>query len=240
MTQEVKRRYALKDIDMLLSAATIMDSAIENEKFLSAKRSTWASPYFQNVRVKIDQVITDYIGLDGVKELRQATQSLKEIQAVALIDLSELKVQIGVDFEKDRVRRDEILTMLGFTQNHKDARTGDQEALISLLYQLNTNLSAELKTELSNKGIAMELLDRLNTYASNMKEADIFQEGKKGTRKVITAQALNEFNEVYLQVSGIAKIAKNFYRDDKARGDKFLFSKVAGNLNRYPKRPLGS
>ena len=221
---------------MLLAAATIIDSAIANEAFLTSKRTNWTKPFFNNLRLRINNAITNHIGVDGVSELRQATQSLIVIQSAALLDLAELKVQIEVDFKNDSVRRNEILALLGFKTHNTNAKKGDQEALISMLFAIKTNLTSTLKTELTTKGIAPVLLDRLITYAESLKEADIFQEGKKGTRKEITATAIIEFNEIHSDVTGVAKIAKNFLRDDKARSEQFSFRKVASNLNLTSKK----
>lgn len=52
--------------------------------------------------------------MDSAKDLRNATQALKEIQTKALKVLGDVKVQIEEDFIKTKVRQKEILNNLGF------------------------------------------------------------------------------------------------------------------------------
>lgn len=130
-----QRNYKIKDVDMLVTSSTITQSAIRNKTFLQTKRSTWADPFFNNFKIRIDTATQTYLGVDSAGDLRQATQSITVIQKQSLKDLAELKVQITQDFKSDKSRRDEILNQLGFMPFHKDSQNGDQEALIQLLYQ---------------------------------------------------------------------------------------------------------
>ena len=146
------RNYNTKDVDMLITAATITETAIANKVFLQSKRATWAHPFFDDIKATIDIAIQTHLGIDSAKDLRQATIALKLIQKNAMSDLGECKVQITEDFKTNKTRRDEILNVLGFKTYHKDAQKGDQEALINLLFQFKTNLTAALKLEISNAG----------------------------------------------------------------------------------------
>jgi len=92
-------------------------------------------------------------------------------------------VQIDQDFKPTPDRRTEILKQLGFTDYYKDARKKDQEALINLLYQFKANLTAELKTEIANKGTAPAALEEIVEFADTLKNANVTQEGNKGTKK---------------------------------------------------------
>jgi len=226
-----QRNYKNKDVDMLVTASTIIESAIINKVFLQSKRSTWADPFFDDLKAKIEDVIQTYLGVDSAKDLRQATIVLTDIQKQAIKDLAEAKIQITEDFKSDKIRRDEILNQLGFTTYHKDAQKGDQEALINLLFQFKLNLTTALKTEISTKGTPATLLDTIAGYADTLKNADVNQESFKGTRKTITATSLKEFNDIYDQVISICKISSKFYKDQPALKDQFSYSKVAKVLN---------
>ena len=150
----IQRIYNTKDVDMLIAIDTIIDSAIANKTFLQTKRSTWADPFFQNTKAEINTTVQTYLGVDSTQTLRQSTQIVKGIQANALRDLAEVKVQIQVDFSDQPTRKTEILTQLGFTTYFAAAQTKDQEALINLLFQFKTNLTPTLKTEIVTKGTA--------------------------------------------------------------------------------------
>jgi len=226
-----QRNYNIKDVDMLVTASTIIESAITNKAFLQTKRTTWADPFFDDLKTKIDNAIQNHLGVDSAKDLRQSTQALTSIQKQAIKDLAEAKVQITEDFKSDKPRQTEILNQLGFTSYHKDAQKGDQEALINLLFQFKTNLTGSLKAEISTKGTPVILLDTIAGYADTLKNADVTQETFKGTRKTITATALKEFNEIYDQVISICKISNKFYKDEPHLQEQFSFNKVAGVLN---------
>ena len=228
----IGRIYKTKDVDMLLTIETIIDSAIANKTFLQTKRSNWADPYFDNIKKEINTIIQENLGVDSAKELRQATIAVKTIQANALTDLAEIKVQIEQDFKAQPDRKSEILNQLGFTSYYTQATTRDQEGLINLLFQYNTNLTPTLKAEIVAKGTAAAALDAINTYAQTLKDADVFQEGTKGTKKEITSETIQIFNNIYSTVLSIAVISAKFFKTDTAKKDQFSFAKVSKTLNK--------
>jgi hypothetical protein len=230
--QTPQRNYHAKDVDFIIAADTIINSAIANQAFLKSKRSTWTAEYFQSIKDQIDQATQTHLGIDNAKELRMATQLVYNIAADALNTLSEVKVQIEEDFKNTPAERTEILNALGFTSYFADARNDDQEALINLLFQFKANLTQQLSNLMVFKGMAQVTLDLITNQADALKEADVFQEGQKGARKEITAAAINEFNDIYDKIISIARIASKFYKGDKAKCDQFSFTKVARTINR--------
>lgn len=229
---EINRDYKSKDVEMLLAASTITDSAIANKIFLQSKRSTWADPFFEDFKVEIDKTINDFLGVDNAKQLRDATIIVLSIQKEAMRNLAELKVQIEQDFKPTPAQRTEILNNLGFTAFYAAVQNKDQEALIDLLYQYKTNLTPALKATIEAKGTAPALLESIITQAEVLKEANIFQEGKKGTKKVLTDEAIIAFNTIYNKLMSIAIIAAKFYKDQPALKEQFSFNKVKNNLNK--------
>ena len=225
-----QRDYKAKDVDMLIAAATITDAAITNKTFLQSKRSTWADPFFDDLKTEIDKSIQVHLGVDSAKDLRQATQLVYAVQTAAIKDLAEVKVQLVEDFKDNPTRQTEILNQLGFTSYHKAAQKGDQEALINLLFQFKTNIEP-LRAEIVAKGTPDAILDKIIEHADQLKVANITQEGTKGTRKVITAEAITEFNRIYNKVISVAKISTKFFKDNPALKDQFSFTKVMKALN---------
>lgn len=225
------RTYNLKDVDMLVTASTVIESAIANKKLLQTKRSVWADPFFDNLVAKIENATQTFLGVDSAKDMREATQAIDVIQKKAITDLAECKIQLTEDFKKDKVRRDELLTQLGFTKYHKDAQKGDQEGLINLLYQFKKSLTQKVRDEIVAKGTDPAILDAIIGYADSLKNADVSQESLKGLRKDITAAGIKEFNDIYDEVISISKIAANFFKDKPTVKEQFSFSKVAKALN---------
>jgi hypothetical protein len=227
----LNRNYNLKDINMLIASSTIAENAIINKAFLQTKRTSWADPFFDDLKTKIDTAMQTHLGIDSAKELRQATVVILGIQGQAAKDLAEAKIQISEDFKSDKPRRDEILKQLGFTNYLKASHNGDQEAMINLLFQYKKNLTPELRIEIANKGTNASLLDAIIGYADYMKNADITQETFKSSRKTTTDAAIKEFNEIYDSVISICKIAARFYKDLPALQEQFSFKKVSNKLN---------
>jgi hypothetical protein len=234
MSTNATRKYNTKDVEMLTTAATIIENAIANKAFLQAKRSTWVDPFFENLKTEIQTTTDTFLGKDAAKQMRDASKSLLALQAKAITDLAELKVQIDQDFKDLSIQKKEILNQLGFLTHHKAAQKGDQEALVNLLFQFKTNMTPALLNEIVAKGTAQATIDGIISYANTLKEANITQETFKGIRKEITSEAITAFNTIYDQIISITKIASNFYKTDKAKQQQFSFAKVAASLNKKP------
>ena len=236
MAEQVKRAYAVKDVEMFIAIATIIDNALASQEFLATKRSKWTSAYFKDIRSRIDGLIESHFGADNAQSLRNATATVMALQNAALANLSELKVQIAEDFKKQPARRDELLTLLGFRDFQRDAALGDQEALISLLYRYKSGLTDSLRAELLDKDISATTPDNILNYAHTLKEADVLQEGKKGDRPQLTAEMITRFNDIYQEVISIANISKRFYNGNPAKAAQFSFGKITKGLNqnRWP------
>lgn len=227
------RNYPGKDVEMLTACSTIIESAITNQGKLVPRRSTWAAPYFDNLKKRIDAAFQNHLGIDNAKDQRQSTQVLLGIQKQALKDLALAKVQIDEDFKKEITRRIEIIKQLGFTTYLKDAQRKDQEAMINLLYMFKTNLPG-LRAEIEAKGTDKATLDAIVGYADMLKNANISQEIFKGGKKAITAEAITEFKEIYDELIKICKIAAKFFMEEPHLKDQFTYSKVLKALNFKP------
>jgi hypothetical protein len=222
------RKYNYKDVEMLLASKTITTSLTDNLADLSMARTTWTSDYATDLATKIDDAIENFLGLDKKKELRDATARLAALQNPAMRDLSFIKTQIDVDFGKEAK---EILKKLGFDKNLRAVQKGDQEALIQLLYAFKKGLTDEIRTQIIEKGTNPVLIDRIITYAVQLKDANISQETLKETTKVVSEEAVNAFNEIYDELIGICKIASSFYQYEPLKKEQFTFSKVVSNMN---------
>ena len=221
------RIYNYKDVDMLLASKTISQSLTEYIADLSMVRSTWTVEFATSLSEKIDNAIETHLGIDKKKELRNATANLKAIQTPAMRDLSFIKTQIDVDFG---AKAKEILTNLGFTTSLRKAQSGSQEALIQLLYSFKSSITEELKTTMVSKGTNPALIERVISYASLLLDSNVTQESLKESTKAISEDAVNAFNEIYTEISGICKIASTYYQYEPLKKEQFTFSKVISNM----------
>lgn len=225
------RNYSFADVDMLITASTIIETAIENKDFLITKRQAWTDPFFDDLKTKIDSTIKNNLGVDNAKELRKLTSSMKTLQKQAQTALAEFKVQIDMDFKKEPQQRDEIMNLLGFKDYLKAVQKGNQEALINLLYQFKTNLDKDLKNDINIKGMNRDAIDVILNFADNVKDTNVSQEKAKSGKKTTTTSYIAEFNNIYDEVIAISQIASKFYKDNPTLKEQFSFKKVAKALS---------
>ncbi len=226
-----ERTYSFKDVDMLISAKTLCNNFRDHKTDIVALRSTWADPFIDNFETRIDDAISNYLGLDPKKDLKLATQEVLTIQANAMRDIALFKVNLQADYATDTIRLNWLLDTFGFTAHLTDAQNQDQEALVELLQKFKLNMTADLKTEITGKGTSGTLIDDIVSYADPLKDANVAQEALKGSSKELTDEALNEFNEIYAQAIAIGKITSKLYKSDKVKREKFTFTKLVGDLN---------
>ena len=222
------RLYNCSDVVMFTTISALLENAKAHKTFLIGKRAIWADPFFADTETRIDTLLQTYLGIDSAKDLRNATQALKVIQANALKVLGDVKVQIEEDFIKTKVRQKELLNTLGFATYYTEASSNkSQEALVNLLFQFKKNMTAAIKTEITAKGTAAAQIDEVISYADALNNANVTQETFKSNRPTITEEAVKAFNDIYTDVKSIAKIAARFFKDQAAIKDTFSFTKIA-------------
>lgn len=227
-----QRIYSFRDVDMLTASLTITDNAIAAKDFLIGKRPAWADPFFADVRQRVLNAFSSILGVSNVKELSVQTAGLNALGKVVLKDIAEFKIQLTSDFADNKTRGDELQHLLGFKSPGATLPKykTNQEALVQLLHRLKTGITSEIRTELEEKGMSPATIDNIVTHAGEYLEANVKQETFKGDKKVLTDANVQELNAIYTQVSGIAKVARTFYKGRRVEQDKFSFKKIVKNL----------
>ena len=226
-----KRTYSSKDVDMLLTSKSIVETFKLSLSELSSARTQWTKEYANKLSKKIDNAIDKYLGIDKDKELRTATATILSIQQPAIRDLSFLKKQLDFDFASDRPKLKEMIKDLGFERNLRRAQNSDQEALLDLLYTFEDNLSNSLKTEIVDKGTSVKLIDRILSYAEQIKQSNAIKTTNRNVSKKVTKEAEATLDEIYKEVIAICKIASAFFYHDSLKKEQFSFNKVFHNVN---------
>jgi len=226
MPEPTKRAYTGKDADMLTTAATLVQNAINHKTVLVSKRANWADPFLPDIKLRIDNAFPNFLGADNAQQLRQATSLVHSIQANAMADLSLFKVQIEEDFRGNKPLLKEMLTTLGFVQHYASIQNKSQSALVELLFKFKTNMAASLQTQISAAGTSAELIASIIGYAETLNNSNIAQEALKGGRKELTQEAITEFNEIYNQVISIAKISSTIFKANPAIREQFSYAKI--------------
>jgi hypothetical protein len=224
------RSYQGKAVEMLMVCRTIAESFKENIAELTEARNDWTPAYADDLIKRIDDAMSNYLGVDSRKDLRAATQALLNLQTPAQQDLVFFKTQVADDFRKDPARRDEILRTLGFTQFQPYLHKGNHEVLIQLLFTFSTNLTPEIRAEAISKGMKEALIDRILSYARALAAANLSQETFKATWQEVSKDVNDVFNEIYAEVIGLCKKCSVFYRGNKLKRHHFSYSRVLANL----------
>ena len=164
--------------------------------------------------------------------------AIQKIQKDAVKELAECKVQLQEDFKKDPIRRNEILTQLGYNLYTEVKQQGSQQEVVGLLYQFKTNMSEALKKEIVDKGTSVSLIEGIIKHADFLHSANVTQEEHKGARKMHTKESVAELNDLYSDIISICKIASKFYNDQPQLKDLFSFNKVSKVISGKVLSPL--
>ena len=226
MSTTIKRNFKGTAAEMLTAISAIVEAATDNEAALTAKRASWGTPFFSNLQQQVDSVTKTYLGADNVKDLRKATQAITQIQNKAIDALTAVKVQMERDFREDATTRDELLNELGFATYFKAAHRKSQAALVQLLLRFGQNLTNDVQSQLTDKGIDGATLTELTGYADVLNSANISQEAFKSSRSTNTQAATIAMNTIFNQVMDVAVIAAQLFKDDAALQSRFSYSKT--------------
>lgn len=227
----VNRKYKGKDAEMLIAAASIGDAAVSHLAALVAKRPVWVDPFFPDFLARIDTAVSTYLGVDNAATLRAQTAAVNAIFKTAFKAIGDVKAEIEVGFAGDLVRRNELLTTLGYKAQWEMVRKMDQEALILILFAFKQNMTAPIRAELIGKGTLATTLDAIVTAAQELLDANVTQESIKQAKKGLTETAVAEFNTIYADLAGICKLARRYLKDVPGAPDQFSYAKVIAGLN---------
>ncbi|MCT4646938.1 MAG: hypothetical protein N4A74_18255 [Carboxylicivirga sp.] len=226
------RNYNYSDVHMLIAGKTIAGSLRANLQELSAINTTWTLEYVDGLENKFDFGFDKYLGLDSKKDLREATRKLIELQNPTQRNLSIVKTKIEVDFKP---QAKEWFKILGYEKYYRKVLRGGQEALIQMLFTFRDGMTESIKNQLVTKGLPVNVINELIDNANLVMEADAEQEKLKEVSRQVSAEAVGYFNELYEEISGVCKIAANFYMNDPLKKKLFTFSRIVGNMSSHHK-----
>ena len=232
MPLEIIRLYKGKDVDMLTALSTILTNAQANQPTLQQKRTNLTVAYLKDLETRLNTIIKDNLGVDNAKQLRQQTATVYGIEKPAYTALSVMKKQIESSFSNNKPRLKELLTELGYNSFFKGAQNKDTEAVINLLYQYQENMTPALQEELTASGIPTEDITQPLAYAETLRTANVSQESFKGTKKVATADVVQAFNDIYLEIiSKISKLAAVFFPGSKPQQQLLSYTHIIKTMN---------
>jgi len=219
-------KFNCKVVEVLTVGETITAHAITFSADIIKERPSWSNNYLLDMQTSIQGGYQKYLGVDKTKALRMATLNVLNIQSLSLDFFSKFKLQLDIDYDNSTARKKEILKTLGFSAYYADAASGNQESLVSLLNQFKENMTADLETEITTKGMNPAIITGIKTQVPGMSAANTVQEAAKGSKKLLTDAAVNELNDLYKKIIAICKVGRKVFKDDKAKKDLFSFAKT--------------
>jgi len=213
-TNKVKRKYNCKDSEMLIGGFTVTESAFKDVAQFAEADTTYNNAFLGDLRYQIDLAIRNILGADNAAALRQKSIALNAMHENAMHELGLTKTLIENKFSKMPIRRDELLTNLGFTAFYNPAAKGTQEAMGHLLSRIGLNLTQATEQELLAQGLPPARINALRNYAAAYTATNVQQEGNKTGRTILTDDNLNMLNNLYDQVIALCKMGQRVFGKD--------------------------
>ena len=227
----MERKFSYKAVDMLIGSRVVCENFKTYKTELTAVNSTWADPFIDDLETRVNTAINKHLGIDTKSLQKLATGDIHKLQKEAGDKLALFKTVLSVNFESNKDRLQWILDTLGFTRHLKNTQNNDQEALIQLLAQFKENMTPELITEITDTGMAENIITGIINMAENVRDADVTQEKLKEDSKTHTEEAIIEFNEIYIIIIGICKIGHKIFKSDKLKAEHFSFDHIIRAMN---------
>lgn len=225
----VKHLFPGKTVNMAIACKVISTNFSDNIELLAKARTNWDTAYAAALAARVDAVSATYLGVKTRDELFSATSALSALIEPAREQLTSIKTQLSVDFKNEEAKRNKILSKLGFSG--KTVITSlTQSELIALLLTFKRNLTPDLITEITAKGMPAALLQGVADLADPLDKANTAQEKLKGTVKEASDNVITELNALYTEIIGICKIASNHFKKEPVKKEMFTFAKILRNI----------
>jgi hypothetical protein len=225
----IKHLFPGKTVNMAIACKVVSTHFSDNIESLSKARTNWDTAYAASLATRVDAVSATFLGVKTRDELFSATSTLSALIEPAREQLATIKTQLDVDFKNEAAKRNMILSKLGFS-GKTPISTSTQSELIALLLTFKRNLTPELITEITTKGMPAALLQGVVDLAEPLDKANTTQEKLKGTVKEASDNVVNELNALYTEIIGICKIASNHFKKEPVKKEMFTFTKILRNI----------
>lgn len=209
---------------MLMAAGLLTDNAIAMAATLTAVRPKWTAGYFSDIKGNITSILEDSFGISANADLKVITTNLTAKEAAAKSTLQHVKIQIEVDFGKDKTKCNRYLSLLGLS-SVKNISNASQSQLADMLATFRNNLTPAIEADLTAAGMNPATLSNIKAMALDFYDTNAQQELAKISTKETNATLNAQLNDVYDEVIGIAKIATSILTD-KADIEKFSYTRA--------------
>lgn len=235
----IKRKYSAKDEVMLIVLAVILKNSTTNLAELTLKNPNWTAAFIAALQLRVDDAFKNILGLDPKGNQRDATDIVQAMQLKVLPLLSSFSLFLRPAFKDNNIRRNEILTKLGFSSFYAKAEKKNIPALIELLFQFSSSMTPALKTEIiASKDISAADIDAIIAFTQTLKNSNINQKTFQTTSKTITSANVEVLNQLYEDVvTYYSVLVSDYFKKKKsATVDSFRFGKIKKEVNNLTKK----
>lgn len=219
----MSKSYGGSYIVMLVASGTVCENVRQYLETFTNERDEITAEYIDSFEDTINNALQKYLGVNSHTQVKEATQVIRNIAKASINDLGLFSVQFLSDFKKERDRKNLIYSTLGFTKSWRKAQTKNNTALIELLLTFQNNLTPEIESEITAKGLRLARINSVLAHADTLRQANITQESLKGIAKVQTAQAKAVFDNIYEESIKLCTLGRQLFRTEKARRAMFSF-----------------
>lgn len=215
------RKYRGTAIQMLLALRIILENAISVADKLKQIRPKWDDAYFQGMIATINAILKNDFGYDAATAIKEKTEVVLAKEASAKTLLQQIKMQVELDFRKDKAKCQRYLVSLGLTLV-KHISVAGQDQIIEMLTTFRKNLTPEMEKEFVDAGMNPQSIADLKLLADDFYNLNSEQEVLKSNQKVVSAALNDKLNDLYDEGIIIAKLAASMLTD-KLDAEKFSF-----------------
>lgn len=188
----------------------------------------WIPDYTTTFIDKIDDCLLNDLGLDKLKQLKDATISMNEVQKTIKKDISIFKTITTTRLTSEA---DTILSQLGYEATLANIHSNSQKEMIEFLKNFAKNIQNEaLRNKLIDAKIAATFIDRIANYHNAFVLLEAKQEIEKGDKKIKTKEINNKILSIKNETQGFCDVAQTFFSDKPEIQQLFVFSKIVANM----------
>jgi hypothetical protein len=215
--EQTKRDYIKPDDEMLEQAQTMHDSFVIDKASFIAMYTPLADPFAANFQTALDSAQALPTSDEDLAELAVLTEYVDTELENSRVQYQKLISYVKILFP-DSLAKQGIFGVNKYVKVYKSAMK--MYDLMQLAYRKAN--SVEYKTDLIALGFTQLEINKLNTFATALYDANKTQEDFKQTIKINTEERITAYNTVWAFMVTISNASKQVFINDYAKIQEYL------------------
>ena len=211
------RDYNKSDDEMLEQAQTMHDLFVTDKADFIAMYTPLADPFAANLQTDIDSAQALPTSDEDIAELEVKSEDVDAQMELAKAQFQKMASYVKLLFPDSQARQ-------GIFGLNKYVKVYQSQAKMYDLMQLAYRManSADYKTDLIALGFTQLEINKLNTIAGDLYDANKTQEDFKQTIKIRTEERVAAYNKVWASMVAVSNASKQVFIDDYAKIQEYL------------------